>query len=98
VPRGDDPVRELSDAQRLAVLATVFDPAVGRFTGISALKCFALGLLAQRILVRGRQVRMARRANPASVAGQGLNLGLRDAYAFTALVRPRAKRARSMLP
>lgn len=88
VPRGDDPVRELSDAQRLAVLATVFDPAVGRFTGISALKRFPLGLLAQRSLVRGRQVRIGNAAQTLHpVAGQGLNLGLRDAFALATALR-----------
>ena len=80
VPRDDDPVRELDDAQRLAVLNTVFDRRVGRIESVSALKCFALGLAAQRSLVRGRTVRIGNAAQTLHpVAGQGLNLGLRDA-------------------
>jgi 2-octaprenyl-6-methoxyphenol hydroxylase len=88
VPRGDDPVRALDDAQRVAVLGTVFDRAAGRIAGVSALKCFPLGLAAQRTLVRGRQVRIGNAAQTLHpVAGQGLNLGLRDAYALAAAVR-----------
>jgi 2-octaprenyl-6-methoxyphenol hydroxylase len=83
VPHDDDPVRELDDSQRLAVLNTVFDPRVGRVVAISALKCFPLGLAAQRSLVRGRQVRIGNAAQTLHpVAGQGLNLGLRDAFAL----------------
>ena len=79
----EDPVRELDATQRLAVLNTLFEPAVGRITSVSALKCFALGLAAQRSLVNGRQVRIGNAAQTLHpVAGQGLNLGLRDAYAL----------------
>ena len=88
VPRDDDPVRELDEHQRLAVLNTVFDPAVGRITAVSALKCFPLGLAAQRSLVRGRQVRIGNAAQTLHpVAGQGLNLGLRDAFALASALR-----------
>ena len=88
VPRDDDPVRELDDAQRLAVLNTVFDPRVGRIESVSALKCFPLGLAAQKSLVRGRQVRIGNAAQTMHpVAGQGLNLGLRDAFALAAALR-----------
>jgi 2-octaprenyl-6-methoxyphenol hydroxylase len=88
VPRDDDPVRELDDAQRVAVLNTVFDPAVGRVVAISPLKCFPLGLSAHRSLVRARQVRIGNAAQTLHpVAGQGLNLGLRDAYALATALR-----------
>ena len=88
VPRHDDPVRDLDDAQRLAVLNTVFDDRVGRIESVSALKCFALGLAAERSLVRGRQVRIGNAAQTLHpVAGQGLNLGLRDAYALATALR-----------
>ncbi len=88
VPRSDDQVRELSDAQRVAVLGTVFDRAVGRIAGVSPLKCFPLGLAAQRTLVRGRQVRIGNAAQTLHpVAGQGLNLGLRDAFALATALR-----------
>jgi 2-octaprenyl-6-methoxyphenol hydroxylase len=88
VPRADDPVRDLNDAQRLAVLHTVFDPAQGRITSVSSLKCFPLGLVAQKTLVRGREVRIGNAAQTLHpVAGQGLNLGLRDAYALADALR-----------
>jgi 2-octaprenyl-6-methoxyphenol hydroxylase len=92
VPAEDDPVRELDAAQRLAVLNTIFPPAVGRLLAIAPLKAFALGLSAQRSLVgrageaaaSGTPRRVVRIGNAAQmlhpVAGQGLNLGLRDAF------------------
>ncbi len=81
VPSGDDPVRELSDAQRVTVLNDIFHEAVGRIAGISALKQFPLGLNAERTLTDGRTVRIGNAAQTLHpVAGQGLNLGLRDAF------------------
>jgi 2-octaprenyl-6-methoxyphenol hydroxylase len=81
VPSDDDPVRELGDAQRLTVLNGLFHPAVGRITAISPLKQFALGLNAERTLTEGRTVRIGNAAQTLHpVAGQGLNLGLRDAF------------------
>ena len=81
VPSGDDPVRELSDAQRVTVLNDIFHTAVGRIAGISALKQFPLGLNAERTLTDGRTVRIGNAAQTLHpVAGQGLNLGLRDAF------------------
>jgi 2-octaprenyl-6-methoxyphenol hydroxylase len=77
----DDPVRELNETQRVAVLNHVFHPAVGRIASISPLKQFALGLNAERTLTDGRTVRIGNAAQTLHpVAGQGLNLGLRDAY------------------
>jgi 2-octaprenyl-6-methoxyphenol hydroxylase len=50
---------------------------------LGPLKRFALGLNAERSLVSGRQVRIGNAAQTLHpVAGQGLNLGLRDAYAL----------------
>lgn len=100
VPRPTDtdggPVRDLDDAQRVAVLNTVFDPAVGRIVAVSPLKCFPLGLAAHRSLQRGRQVRIGNAAQTLHpVAGQGLNLGLRDAYALTAALRDACDRSRT---
>jgi 2-octaprenyl-6-methoxyphenol hydroxylase len=81
VPADDDPVRELNDSQRLAVLNTIFPPHAGKLVGISPLKAFPLGLNAERTLVAGRKVRIGNAAQTLHpVAGQGLNLGLRDAY------------------
>lgn len=77
----DDPVAGLADAQRLAVLNTVFHAEVGRIASVSALKRFPLGLNAERTLAAGRTVRIGNAAQTLHpVAGQGLNLGLRDAF------------------
>jgi 2-octaprenyl-6-methoxyphenol hydroxylase len=81
VPSDDDPVRELNDTQRIAVLNNIFHPATGRIASISPLKSFALGLNAERTLTDGRTVRIGNAAQTLHpVAGQGLNLGLRDAF------------------
>ena len=87
----DDTVADLTDAQRCCVLNTIFPTEAGRITSISPLKCFLLGLNAERsltggdLLQNGRRTpgRIVRIGNAAQtlhpVAGQGLNLGLRDA-------------------
>ncbi len=81
VPTNDDPVAELDDAQRITVLNDIFHPAVGRIALISPLKRFSLGLNAERTLTDGRTVRIGNAAQTLHpVAGQGLNLGLRDAF------------------
>ena len=81
VPSDADPVRELDDAQRVAVLNTVFHPAAGRIASMTPLKPFPLGLTAERTLTDGRTVRIGNAAQTLHpVAGQGLNLGLRDAF------------------
>ncbi len=84
----DDPVSELNDAQRLAVLRTLVPPQAGPLLGISSLKPFALGLNAERTLVAGRTVRIGNAAQTLHpVAGQGLNLGLRDAHELVTALR-----------
>lgn len=84
----DDPVRGLEAAQRLALLNTLVPPEAGRVVELSALKAFALGLNAERTLVTGRQVRIGNAAQTLHpVAGQGLNLGLRDAHALVQALR-----------
>ena len=81
VPSGDDPVRSLGDAERVTVLNSIFHPAAGRIAAITPLKDFALGLNAERTLTDGRTVRIGNAAQTLHpVAGQGLNLGLRDAF------------------
>ena len=89
VPRDDDPVRELDDAQRMAVLNTVFDARVGRVAAVSRAEAFsARPGSADARLVRGRQVRIGNAAQTLHpVAGQGLNLGLRDAFALASALR-----------
>ena len=59
-----------------------------RPTSISPLKSFALGLNAERTLVQGRTVRVGNAAQTLHpVAGQGLNLGLRDVHELVAVLR-----------
>lgn len=98
VPTNADPVRELDARQRLAVLNTLFPAAAGRLVELTPLKAFALGLTAERTLVSGRagsegpgRGRIVRIGNAAQtlhpVAGQGLNLGLRDAHALVSALR-----------
>ncbi|HRI17589.1 MAG TPA: FAD-dependent monooxygenase [Burkholderiaceae bacterium] len=81
VASDDDPVAALDAGQRLTVLQSIFPDAVGRIVAVSPLKHFALGLNAERTLVDGRSVRIGNAAQTLHpVAGQGLNLGLRDAF------------------
>lgn len=88
VPRDDDPVRELDDAQRRIVLGTVFPASIGRIAELGPLKDFALGLNAERSLVQGRTVKIGNAAQTLHpVAGQGLNLGLRDAFELVLALR-----------
>ncbi|WP_088285867.1 FAD-dependent monooxygenase [Ideonella sp. A 288] len=84
----DDPVAELDDAQRLAVLATRLPAEAGRVVALGPLKRFALGLNAERTLVDGCTVRIGNAAQTLHpVAGQGLNLGLRDAFSLVQALR-----------
>ncbi len=88
VPSGDDPVRGLSDAQRITLLNSLLPAEAGTVMGLSPLKTFALGLNAERSLVNGRLVRIGNAAQTLHpVAGQGLNLGLRDAMALVEALR-----------
>ena len=81
VPSDDDPVAELNDAQRVTVLNSLFHRAAGEIVSVTPLKCFPLGLNAERTLTDGRSVRIGNAAQTLHpVAGQGLNLGLRDAF------------------
>jgi 2-octaprenyl-6-methoxyphenol hydroxylase len=91
VSAADDPVHQLDAAQRLAVLNTLLPEAAGRITALSPLKDFALGLNAERTLVSGRSVRIGNAAQTLHpVAGQGLNLGLRDAFELVQVLRHEA--------
>lgn len=84
VDGADDPVAALTDDQRRCVLNTIFPAEAGRITSVSPLKRFPLGLNAERSLTSAADGRIARIGNAAQtlhpVAGQGLNLGLRDAF------------------
>ncbi|MGN6828464.1 FAD-dependent monooxygenase [Paucibacter sp. M5-1] len=88
MPQAEDEIASLSDAQRLAVINSLLAAEAGPLQAISPLKCFALGLNAERSLVEGRTVRIGNAAQTLHpVAGQGLNLGLRDAYALVQALR-----------
>ncbi|MDQ6629870.1 MAG: FAD-dependent monooxygenase [Pseudomonadota bacterium] len=87
----DDLVRDLDDQQRVTVLNTLFHASTPRIASVSALKSFPLGLSAERTLTDGRTVRIGNAAQTLHpVAGQGLNLGMRDAFE---LVRSLARHA-----
>ncbi|WP_269631069.1 FAD-dependent monooxygenase [Pelomonas sp. BJYL3] len=99
LPQAEDEVAGLTDAQRLTVINQQLPPGLPPLRGISPLKCFPLGLNAERSLVEGRLVRIGNAAQTLHpVAGQGLNLGLRDAYALVeALVQAQARQPGSPL-
>lgn len=103
VPRRDDPVASLSPAQRLALLNSVLHQDAGRVVEMSALKSFALGLNAAARLVQradGDPPCVVRIGNAAQtlhpVAGQGLNLGLRDVEVLVHALQTRADLAAAL--
>lgn len=80
-PTRCDEVQVMTTAQRLAVLNALFPQLDNCLIKMSELQAYALGLNAQKTLVRGREVFIGNAAQTLHpVAGQGLNLGLRDAY------------------
>ena len=91
MPQTEDDIAEMTDAQRLTVIQSLLPARVGRLQAISPLKCFALGLTAERSLVDGRIVRIGNAAQTLHpVAGQSLNLGLCDAFALVEALRRHA--------
>jgi 2-octaprenyl-6-methoxyphenol hydroxylase len=74
---------ELPDDAFLAELGAAFGERMGRFTQIKGRATFPLGLNALHALVDRRTVAIGNAAQTLHpVAGQGLNLGLRDAHAL----------------
>ncbi|SOE61026.1 2-polyprenyl-6-methoxyphenol 4-hydroxylase [Burkholderia sp. OK233] len=74
---------QLSDDEFLRELGTAFGNRMGRFTQIKGRASFPLGLNAVDTLVNGHVVAIGNAAQTLHpVAGQGLNLGLRDAHAL----------------
>jgi 2-octaprenyl-6-methoxyphenol hydroxylase len=74
---------QLPDEAFLAELGAAFGDRMGRFTQIKGRASFPLGLNAVDTLVKGRVVAIGNAAQTLHpVAGQGLNLGLRDAHAL----------------
>ena len=86
---------QLSDDAFLAELGAAFGERMGRFTRITGRATFPLGLNALNALVDRRTVAIGNAAQTLHpVAGQGLNLGLRDAHALVRRVigeRPDAR-------
>jgi 2-octaprenyl-6-methoxyphenol hydroxylase len=75
---------QLDDDTFLAELGAAFGTRMGRFTRIASRAAFPLGLTALDVLVDRRAVAIGNAAQTLHpVAGQGLNLGLRDALALT---------------
>ncbi|MFJ1254756.1 UbiH/UbiF/VisC/COQ6 family ubiquinone biosynthesis hydroxylase [Cupriavidus sp. CuC1] len=78
----------LPEGEFLAELEQAFGPRMGRFTGIGKRHAFPLGLNAAPVTVQGRVVAVGNAAQTLHpVAGQGLNLGLRDAFALALALR-----------
>lgn len=74
---------QLSDDEFLRELGAAFGNRMGRFTQIKGRASFPLGLNAVDTLVNGHVVAIGNAAQTLHpVAGQGLNLGLRDAHAL----------------
>lgn len=74
---------QLADGDFLAELGAAFGARMGRFNSIRARAAFPLGLAAAKTLVDGRIAAIGNAAQTLHpVAGQGLNLGLRDAHAL----------------
>jgi 2-octaprenyl-6-methoxyphenol hydroxylase len=74
---------QLSDEDFLRELGAAFGSRMGRFTQIKGRASFPLGLTAVDTLVNGHVVAIGNAAQTLHpVAGQGLNLGLRDAHAL----------------
>lgn len=97
LPQAEDDIATLNDAQRLLVIQQQLPAVAGQLTGISALKCFPLGLNAETRLLQGRTLRIGNAAQTLHpVAGQGLNLGLRDAQALIDALREAAETARDL--
>lgn len=75
---------QLPDDAFLRELGSAFGERMGRFTRIVGRASFPLGLNAVETLVNGHIVAIGNAAQTLHpVAGQGLNLGLRDAHALT---------------
>lgn len=97
LPRDEGDIATLNDAQRLTVIQQQLPEAAGRLTGISALKRFPLGLNAETRLLQGRALRIGNAAQTLHpVAGQGLNLGLRDAQALVDALREATETGRNL--
>ncbi len=85
-PENSEALLALPDAEFLQALQQAFGQRVGRFTQVSARNSYALGLNAQAAAT-ARSIAIGNAAQTLHpVAGQGLNLGLRDAAVLAGLL------------
>lgn len=83
-----DEVAAWSDAAFLARLGGAFGDRCGRFLSIGMRKTFPLALAYARPIIGRRQVRIGNAAQALHpVAGQGFNLGLRDAWELARVIK-----------
>jgi 2-octaprenyl-6-methoxyphenol hydroxylase len=81
-------LRELPEAAFLAQLHSHFGDRLGRFLSVGARSSFPLGLRYASEPIRPHQVMIGNAAQMLHpVAGQGFNLGLRDAWELNATIR-----------
>ncbi|MFT5448328.1 MAG: 2-octaprenyl-6-methoxyphenol hydroxylase [Gammaproteobacteria bacterium] len=80
-------IAALGDAEFTQALRKAFGRRLGRFVDVGARSVFALSLVRARHLTSSRAVLIGNAANQLHpVAGQGLNLGLRDAAVLVDLI------------
>jgi 2-octaprenyl-6-methoxyphenol hydroxylase len=90
-----DTIPAFTDSQRIEAINALLPEAAGRVQAISPLKSFALGLkVAPRLVESGCIVRLGNAAQTLHpVAGQGLNLGLRDVQCLVHQLRLATQRS-----
>lgn len=93
-----DRIHTLSDAERMQAINALLPLPAGQVIAISPLKSFALGLKVEpRLVDSGCIVRIGNAAQTLHpVAGQGLNLGLRDAQFLAHQLRLACQRGYSL--
>ncbi len=80
-------LRGCTEVEFLAALQAEFGQRVGKFVSVSTRHAFPLGMNLHESLVAGHSVRIGNAAQILHpVAGQGLNLGLRDALTLAATI------------
>lgn len=94
----NDCIDTLSDAERMHAINALLPSPAGQVVAISPLKSFALGLKVEpRLVESGCIVRIGNAAQTLHpVAGQGLNLGLRDAQFLAHQLRLACQRGYSL--
>jgi 2-octaprenyl-6-methoxyphenol hydroxylase len=81
VPTLDDPLPRLGEPARLLLLNQLLPPGSPQITGLGLLQPFGLRLVACRQIADGRCISLGNAAQTLHpVAGQGLNLALRDVF------------------